>query len=214
MSYKIANTSWLQLAFSGVVILAICRYHSSLLEVILVQLVLMIVLLICVAIPFLFDFLGNPRASGQVRHWQPPRVIRRVSEDEVIAEFLRSDFASPVFQSYQETLHEIVSTPDLNNADENAKRRALLFMRHLALGKKFPPQRSGLKSKSTKQISNRSGLSLVRNGGGSHGAISPSQKLPKKCARGKVESARHFWLKWSRLAISFFRKNTGSAQSS
>jgi O-antigen/teichoic acid export membrane protein len=138
MSYKIANTSWLQLAFSGVVILAICRYHSSLLEVILVQLVLMIVLLICVAIPFLFDFLGNPRASGQVRHWQPPRVIRRVSEDEVIAEFLRSDFASPVFQSYQETLHEIVSTPDLNNADENAKRRALLFMRHLALWKEIP----------------------------------------------------------------------------
>jgi len=64
MSYKIANTSWLQLAFSGVVILAICRYHSSLLEVILVQLVLMIVLLICVAIPFLFDFLEIQEHRG------------------------------------------------------------------------------------------------------------------------------------------------------
>jgi hypothetical protein len=41
MSYKIANTSWVQLAFSAVVIVAICRFHSSLREVILVQLVLM-----------------------------------------------------------------------------------------------------------------------------------------------------------------------------
>ena len=53
MSYKIANTSWVQLAFSGVVIAGICRFHSSLRQVILVQLVLMIVLLIFVAMPFL-----------------------------------------------------------------------------------------------------------------------------------------------------------------
>ena len=138
MSYKIANTSWMQLAFSGVVILAICRYHSSLLQVILLQLVLMSVLLICVAIPFLFDFLRNPGTLAQVKNWEPARVIRGVSEDEVIAEFLRSDFASPEFQGYQETLHEIVNTPDLDDADENAKRRALLFIRHLALWKEIP----------------------------------------------------------------------------
>ena len=42
MSYKIANTSWIQLAFSGVVIAGICRFHASLRQVILVQLVLMV----------------------------------------------------------------------------------------------------------------------------------------------------------------------------
>jgi O-antigen/teichoic acid export membrane protein len=138
MSYKIANTSWVQLAFSGAVIVAICRFHSSLLEVILVQLVLMGVLLICVALPFLIDLLANPRKLPQSAHCQPVRVIREVSEDEVIAEFLKSDFQSPVFWGYQESLREVVNTPDLENAGDNAKRRALLFVRHLALWKEIP----------------------------------------------------------------------------
>ena len=42
MSYKIANTSYVQLAFSGVLIGALCIFHSSLRQVILVQLILMI----------------------------------------------------------------------------------------------------------------------------------------------------------------------------
>jgi len=138
MSYKIANTSWIQLAFSGMVILGICRFHSSLVQVILVQLVLMVVLLICVAIPFLLDSLTNPRTLLQPGNWQPARVIRGVSEDEVIAEFLKSDFASPVFRDYQESLREIVNTPNLENADDNAKRRALLFISHLDLWEEIP----------------------------------------------------------------------------
>jgi O-antigen/teichoic acid export membrane protein len=138
MSYKIANTSWIQLAFSGAVISAICRFHSSLREVILVQLVLMAALLVCVAIPFLVDLLAKPRELLQSGYFQPARVIRSVSEDEVIAEFLKSDFHSPVFRRYQESLGEVVSTPDLANAGDNAKRRALLFIRHLALWKEIP----------------------------------------------------------------------------
>ena len=59
MSYKIANTSWLQLALSGVLILGICRYHSSLQQVIVVQLVLMVVLLVLVGVPFLVAALGE-----------------------------------------------------------------------------------------------------------------------------------------------------------
>jgi multidrug transporter EmrE-like cation transporter len=34
MAYKIANTSWVQLAFSGAVIAGICLFHESLREVI------------------------------------------------------------------------------------------------------------------------------------------------------------------------------------
>ena len=61
MSYKITNTSWVQLAFSGVVIAGICLYHSTLREVILVQLVLMAMLFVFVAVPFFVDSLTDPR---------------------------------------------------------------------------------------------------------------------------------------------------------
>ena len=138
MSYKIANTSWLQLAFSGLVIAGICRFHSSLHEVILVQLILMVALLIFVAIPFLFDLLSSPKELLRPAIFRSVRLIRRASEDEVIAEFLKSDFHSPAFRKYQQSLREIVRKPDLDNAGENAKRRALLFIRHLALWSELP----------------------------------------------------------------------------
>ncbi len=138
MSYKIANTSWIQLAFSGLVIAAICRFHSSLREVILVQLILMVALLGCVALPFLIETLTNPRKMSLDGTRRSAKLIRRVSEDEVIADFLKSDFHSPEFREYQESLRDIVSTPDFANASENAKRRALLFIRHLSLWKELP----------------------------------------------------------------------------
>jgi O-antigen/teichoic acid export membrane protein len=136
MSYKIANTSWIQLAFSGVLIAGICEFHSSLREVILVQLVLMVVLFVLVALPFLINSLT---VSTSMHHdGTPIRVLRRVSEDEVIAEFLQSEFHSSVFRTYQESLRGIVIKPNLDDPAENAKRRALLFLRHLALWKELP----------------------------------------------------------------------------
>jgi O-antigen/teichoic acid export membrane protein len=138
MSYKIANTSWLQLAFSGVLIAGICRYHSSLQEVIWIQFVLMLALLIVLAVPFLWRTLISPEDL----HIQPSarriRIIRRVSEDEVVAEFLKSDFENVAFEDYQESLRELVMNPHLEDAGENAKRRALLFIRHLPLWRELP----------------------------------------------------------------------------
>ena len=138
MSYKIANTSWVQLAFSGVLVAGICGFHSSLREVILVQLVLMFVLLVVVAVPFLVDSMKNSKESPQPGEIQPVRLLRRVSEDEVIAEFLKSDFHSPRFRDYQRSLQKIVLNPNLDDDGENAKRRALLFLRHLSLWKEIP----------------------------------------------------------------------------
>ena len=150
MSYKIANTSWIQLAFSGVVIAGICLFHSSLREVILVQLVLMAVLLVCVAMPFLADSLlhsGKPVTGGVFR---PLRLLRVVPENEVIAEFLKSDLnrdrargfsystMNPVLRGYQDALRGIVLNPDLEDAAQNAKRRALFFIRHSALWNELP----------------------------------------------------------------------------
>jgi hypothetical protein len=65
-------------------------------------------------------------------------LIRRATEDEVIAEFLKSDFHSPAFSEYRESLREVVNSPDLDDAGENAKRRALLYLRHLSLWKQIP----------------------------------------------------------------------------
>jgi O-antigen/teichoic acid export membrane protein len=140
MSYKIANTSWVQLAFSGMVVAGICRFHSSLQQVIWVQLGVMVALLVVVAVPFLFNF-KSPMAANPVPEAaaaQPMRIIRRVSEDEVIAEFLKSDFNKFAFEEYRESLRGLIIKPDLYDPGENAMRRALLFTRHLSLWSELP----------------------------------------------------------------------------
>jgi O-antigen/teichoic acid export membrane protein len=139
MSYKIANTSWVQLAFSGVLIASICEFHSSLHEVIMVQLVLTLLLFVLVAFPFLISSLTDPKDLMRGGIGQPARLIRRISEDEVIAEFLKSEFPRQEFRGYHQSLGEMVSKPNIDDADENAKRRALLFLRHRALWKEIPP---------------------------------------------------------------------------
>ena len=61
MSYKITKASWVQLAFSGGLILAICSFHSSLREVVLLRMDLLICLLVFVALPFFVGLLGDSR---------------------------------------------------------------------------------------------------------------------------------------------------------
>ncbi|MBS1804532.1 MAG: lipopolysaccharide biosynthesis protein [Acidobacteria bacterium] len=138
MSYKIANTSWVQLAFSGILLAAFCFFHSSLREVVLVQLVLMVLLFIFVAVPFLINSLTDPKDILEPGSTRPVRLIRRISEDAAIAEFLKSDFHVPAFREYQKTLSEIVLNPDFEDAEENAKRRALFFIRHSYLWREIP----------------------------------------------------------------------------
>jgi O-antigen/teichoic acid export membrane protein len=52
MSRRVANTAWFQLLVSGAVILGIYAYHSSLMQVIVVQQVLRVALLVAVSTPF------------------------------------------------------------------------------------------------------------------------------------------------------------------
>jgi O-antigen/teichoic acid export membrane protein len=137
MSYKIANTSWAQLAFSGILIVSIYLFHSSLEQVIRVQLVLMLFLLIAVAVPFLLTAFGAEdeevaAMAGELRR------IRLVSEDEVIAEFLKTDFQCPEFADYQESMNGLVSTPNLSDPEENSLRRALFSLRHGTLWGALP----------------------------------------------------------------------------
>jgi O-antigen/teichoic acid export membrane protein len=137
MAYKISNT-WVQLAFSGVVVAGICRFHSTLQQVIWIQLVLMLVLLVVVAAPYLLHWLRGAAQLQTAASAGGIRLLRPASEDEVIAEFLRSDFNSPVFESYQESMRELVTHPRFDDAGANAKRRALFFIRHLSLWRELP----------------------------------------------------------------------------
>jgi O-antigen/teichoic acid export membrane protein len=56
MSRRIANTGWLQLLFSGVLVVAISIFHQTLRDVIVVQIVLMAAMLIVVSYPFFRRF--------------------------------------------------------------------------------------------------------------------------------------------------------------
>jgi hypothetical protein len=134
MSRKIANTSWVQLAFSGAVILGICAFHSTLRQVIFVQLVIMLVLFVLVALPLLRREIAPP----DLRTFSNLRVVRSLSEHQVIAEFLRSEFHHPEFEEYREDFGHLVNQPDIENHRENALRRALLFLRRGAMWRELP----------------------------------------------------------------------------
>ena len=92
----------------------------------------MAALFVFVAVPFLIDSLTDPKDSRQAGQYQPVKLIRRVAEDEVIAEFLKGDFDHPAFRPYRKTLRDMVLKPNLSDSGENTIRRALLF--HQASG--------------------------------------------------------------------------------
>lgn len=135
MSRKIANTSWIQLAFSGALVLGICAFHQNLRQVIFVQLVLMIILFVMVALPLLRKEIAAPE---DLRSYTALAIARSLSEHEVIAEFLRSEFHHPEFEEYRSDFEHLVNHPDLNSHRENALRRALLFLRRGAMWRELP----------------------------------------------------------------------------
>ncbi len=98
---------------------------------------MMVILLIVVAVPFIFNVVAGTEAM-QGNFVSEIRTIRRVSEHEVMAEFLKTDFHKPEFVKYQESLGGLVTAPNLTDVVENAVRRALLFVRHGALWRELP----------------------------------------------------------------------------
>lgn len=141
ISRKIGNATWVQLGISAAIVAGIYMFHSTLETVIMVQLVLMVALLLMVAVPFLragskFKDGGQtqilvPAASGFQR-------IRRVKEEEVIAEYLKSEFYHPEFDGYREQFEQIVVSPDLESDEQNKLRRALLYVRRGRLWQELP----------------------------------------------------------------------------
>jgi hypothetical protein len=134
MSRKIANTSWLQLVFSGALALGIYILHQTLRQVILVQLILMVVLLVVLIIPLVRSQL----TPQPLRRYRSIQLRRALAEEEVMAEFLRSEFHHPEFDEYRHEFDTLVRHPNLGSSRENAVRQALLFLRRGAMWRELP----------------------------------------------------------------------------
>jgi O-antigen/teichoic acid export membrane protein len=140
ISRKIGNVSWMQLGFSGAIIAGIYLFHGTLQSVITVQLVLMMVLLLFVSIPFLrTESSAESRAEPLMSQLSGLKKLRRADENEVIAEFLKSEFYQEEFSRYREPFAALVNNPDLTDERDNALRRALLFRRRGRLWREIPP---------------------------------------------------------------------------
>jgi O-antigen/teichoic acid export membrane protein len=138
MSRRIANTGWLQLAVSGAIAVGIYIFHSTLHDVIAVQLVLMIFLLVAVSVPFVRAQNLRADEGAEVGGYRRLKKLRRVDEDEVVAEFLKAEFYQPEFDPYRDRFFNIVHHPDLKNERENTIRRALLFRRRGRMWRELP----------------------------------------------------------------------------
>src|SRR6202140_1299118 len=133
MSRKIANTSFLQLAFSGAVAVGVYTLHQTLREVILVQLVLMAVLLLLLLIP-----LVRPRVAPKLLSTGTFRIRRSLTDEEVMAEFLKREFHHSEFDPYRIRFDSVVQNPDFTNVRENSVRQALLFVRRGPMWRELP----------------------------------------------------------------------------
>lgn len=138
MSRRIANATWIQLAFSALLPTGIVLFHESLHQVIMVQLLLMLGLLLAVSIPFWPQIASAPAEQSSGLETEGFLKIRRAPEAEVIAEFLRAEFYEREFDRYRETFAPIVSHADLTNDRENMIRKALLFRRRGRLWRELP----------------------------------------------------------------------------
>ena len=148
MSRKIANTSWAQLAFSAALALGICVFHQNLRQVIFVQLWLMVILFVMVALPLLRREITPLEDIRKYRHLS---LSQPMNEQQVIAEFLRSEFHHPEFEEYRKEFDHLVMRPDLESHRENALRRALLFLRRGAMWRELPEDTQWFRVELTRQ---------------------------------------------------------------
>ncbi|MBZ5532922.1 MAG: oligosaccharide flippase family protein [Acidobacteriia bacterium] len=135
MSRKIANTGWVQLAFSGALIAGIYFFHANLFQVVLVQFILICLLLFVVVALFALSFKSIPLAD---QYRGTVRPLRSLSEDEVIAEFLRNEFHRDEFAEYREAFRAVVDEPNFDDHRENSLRRSLLYLRRGSMWRELP----------------------------------------------------------------------------
>jgi len=137
MSRRIANATWIQLLFSAFLPIGIMVFHNSVQQVITVQLVLMLGLLLAVSVPFWLEMLSGHEESTAAT-WGRFTKIRQVSEQEVIAEFLKAEFYQREFDPYRESVSAVVFDGNIRDEGQNAIRKALLYRRRGRLWRELP----------------------------------------------------------------------------
>jgi O-antigen/teichoic acid export membrane protein len=138
ISRKIGNVSWLQLGFSGAIVIGIYIWHGTLHQVVAVQTVLMVMLLLLVSVPFLRTRATHIPVAGKLSASAVTR-LQKVTEDEVISEFLKSEFYQREFNGLREPFQEVVAHPDFANQRDNTLRKALLYRRRGRMWRELPP---------------------------------------------------------------------------
>jgi O-antigen/teichoic acid export membrane protein len=138
MSRKIVNSGWIQLAASIALVLGIFFFHADLHQVILIQLVMMALLLFVVSLPILNSVLGLGEAARLPEPYGRIRKLGSLSQEEIIAEFLKNEFHHPEFDPYRGRIERVAMKPDLRDSAENSLRRALLFLRRGAMWRQLP----------------------------------------------------------------------------
>jgi O-antigen/teichoic acid export membrane protein len=138
MSRKIVNTGWVQLAASITAMAGIYFFHGTLHQVIFVQLVMMVALLVVVLLPVLSSVVFSAEVPRAPEIYGRIRKLGSLTEDEIIAEFLKNEFHHPEFDAYRGKLERVTMKPNLNDPEENRLRRALLFLRRGAMWRELP----------------------------------------------------------------------------
>ncbi len=135
ISRRIGIVSWIQLGASFLLAAAIMTMHGSLAQVIWVQVVVMSSLLLCVSL--LLWTRTEPDVALE-KFFGPLQLIRRVDEEEVIAEFLKGEFYHKEFDRYREELDPLVQLAATGRQRDQQLRRALLFRRRGKLWRELP----------------------------------------------------------------------------
>jgi O-antigen/teichoic acid export membrane protein len=134
ISRRIGKAAWLQLGASTLLAGGIWWYHSSLWQVILVQMIVMGALL---AILVIFLALETEDSEASLAVVDPLRRLRPVAEEEIVAAFLHGEFYHHEYNPFREC-ERFVRQCDLNHDGENAVRKALLFRRRGRLWRELP----------------------------------------------------------------------------
>jgi hypothetical protein len=135
ISRRIGTAAWVQLGASVLLAGGIWRYHDSLSQVILVQVFVMCGLLVAVVIPLFCERDETEPSSRISEHLQR---LRPVPEEEIVAEFLRSEFCHSEFDPYRQDFKHLVEQADLDHPHENFIRRSLLFRRRGRMWRELP----------------------------------------------------------------------------
>ena len=101
------------------------------------QLAVLSALFVVVAITFLIDALATSKITQPTPDCCPVSLLRPVTENEVIAEFLNSDLNHPDFRDLDKA-RALVPEPHQHHADAIAKRHALLLAKRRSLWEELP----------------------------------------------------------------------------